>query len=257
MGPAPKTVKEREDYIWNLLLLSYEAFRKEVVVTEEEVNREILSLLAEYKVDFDYKTNKAAFAKWVKDKTGEPVELFENQIRQLLQIEKMRQQFIDSIQPQVSESEAHQAFLDENNTLSIELTQFDTKENADDFYQKLKNNPKLWDEQKTKNPNNFRQPGFVSLVFLMDIWKFPRDAAYNMIKMKEGEFYQPSLIYKGYAVFKIIKTRPAGEQDYAKVKNTYYAKVKKRKQYEGYNDWFKNFREEAKIKIYPKKEGGQ
>lgn len=262
MGPAPKTAKEREDYVWDILLLSYESFRRNVVVPQEEIDREISNITAGYKIDFDWKTNKAAFEKWVREKTGEPAELFGNQIRQLLQIEKLRQQITESMQPRVSEKEAHRAFLDEYNALDIELAQFDTQKEAEDFYYKLKGNPGFWDDQKKKDPGVFRKPGFVSLAFLMDIWRFPRDAAYKMMKMKEGEFYPPAPIYKGYAVFRILKSRPAGEADFAKVKNTYLDKVKTRKKYEAYNEWFKNFKEQAKVKIYPiaelhEKEGGQ
>lgn len=252
-GTVPKTDKEREEYIWDQLLLSYEAFRRNVVVTQEGVDQEVAKILGEYKVDFDWKTNKDAFNKWVQAKAGEPAELFENQLRHLLQLEKLRQQIIDSIQPQVTEQEAHEEFLNEHSSLSVELRQFDAQKDAEDFYQKLKRRPKLWDEEKKKNADTFRQPGFVSLIFLMDIWKLPQDAVYKMVEMKKGEFYTPSAIYKGYAVFQILETRPANESDYAKVKNNYFDKVKMRKQYEGYNEWFKNFKQQAKIKIYEKR----
>jgi hypothetical protein len=255
-GPAPKTEKEKEGYVWDQLLLSYEAFRRNIAVTQEEIDTEISNIMLEYKVDFDWKTNQDAFNKWVQAKAGEPTEFFENQLRHLLQIEKLRQNIIEGIQPKVSEEEAHQSFFNEYSSLSIELAQFDNQKEAEDFYQQVKRKPKLWDSQKEKNPNAFRKPGFVTLQFLMDIWKFPKDSVYNMIKMKPGQFYGPSPIYKGYAVFQILETRPADEKEFAKVKERYFDKVKKMKQYQGYHEWLARFKQEAKIKVY-QKEGGQ
>jgi hypothetical protein len=249
---VPKTEEEKKDAIWDQLLLSYEAFRRNIAVTQEEVDAEISNLLQEHKVDFDWKVNKEAFQNWVREKAGEPVELFENQIRHLLQIEKLRRNIIESIQPNVTQEEAHQAFLNEYSSLSVELVQFDNQKEAESFYQKVKLKPELWDKEREARPDIFKKPGFVSLQFLMDIWKFPEDAVHKMLEMRKGQFYGPSPIYKGYAVFQVLEVRQADEKEFAKVKDRYFDKVKKRKQYQGYNEWFKNFKEQAKIKVYQK-----
>ncbi|MFA5356678.1 MAG: hypothetical protein WC301_04665 [Candidatus Omnitrophota bacterium] len=255
-GPAPRTEEEREGQVWDQLLLSYEAFRRNIDVTQEEVDAEITNLLQEYKVEFDWKQDRESFESWVKEKAGEPAELFENQIRHLLQVEKLRRTIIESIQPPVTEDEAYQSFFDEYSSLSIELAQFDDKEEAEDFYRKARRKPKLWDKGKEERPDAFRKPGFVSLQFLMDIWRLPKDAVHKMLKMRKGDLYGPSPIYKGYAVFQILEARQADKKEFAKVKERYFDKVKRRKQHEGYNDWFKGFKEQANIKVYSK-EGGQ
>ena len=50
--------------------------------------------------------------------------IFENQIRHLLQIQKLRQQVMDSITPSVSLNEAKQEFRNEYNSLSLEVVEF-------------------------------------------------------------------------------------------------------------------------------------
>ena len=253
-GPQPKTAEELEDDIWEELVLSFEAFRRNISVTPEERETEIANVLKGENVTFDWKKDKDAYAKWVKEKTGEEAQLFENQITHLLQLQKLRDEAMNSFTPAVSNEESYQAFLDEQNSIELELVPFDNKEAAEEFYNKAKVEPKFWDEQKTKTPDNFKRPGFVTLIFLMDIWKIPRGDLYKMIKMNAGSIYPPTPIYKGYGVFKVIGMRPADESAYTKLKYSYQDKVVMRKKYEGLNDWIKRLKQQANIKIY--RQGG-
>jgi len=251
-GPQPKTQEELEDVIWEQLVLSYEAFRRNSAVTKQERDAEIARVLQEEKAAFDWKKDKDAYTKWVKEKTGEEAELFENQINHLLQLKKLRDEVMNSFTPAVSEEESHEAFLDEQDSIELELAQFDTKEAADEFHNKVLKDSKFWDEQKGKAPNNFRRPGLVTLIFLIDIWKIPRDDLYKMLKMGIGNIYQAAPIYKGYGVFKVLAKRLADEAAYTKLKYSYHDKVAAMKKYEGLNEWIKKLKQDANIKIYRK-----
>jgi len=250
-GPQPKTPQEEEECIWDQLLLSYEAFRRGITVEQKEVDKEVTTALQSGKAEFDWKADKEAYEKWVKEKTGAPTALFENQIRHLLQVEKLRQQIMDSINPAVSEKEARQDFINEYNTLGIELVQFDKGKDAEYFYRKAKANQNFWDEEKKKRPNDFKRLGFVSTAFLIDIWKIPQDAISKMMKMNIGQLHPPAPIYKGFGVCKVLEKRPAKEAEFVKVKKSYFEKIKRRKQYDGLSEWFRSLKEQAKIKIYP------
>jgi hypothetical protein len=152
----------------------------------------------------------------------------------------------------VTEEEAHQEFLNEYNTLGIELVQFDEKKDAADFYRHAQEDPKFWEEEKNKRPQDFKRPGFVALEFLMDMWKLPKDAVYKMMEMEIGQIYPPTSIYKGLGVFKVLEKRPADLSQYSQLKESYYQQIKMKKKYEGFNDWLKNLKKEAKIKIRQK-----
>jgi hypothetical protein len=249
-GPQPRTDQELEDCTWNDLVLSYEAFRRNIAVAQEEVEAEITKMLTAEKAEFDWKADKEAYTKWVKDKTNEPQELFENQLKHLLQLQKLRNQVMEGIVTTATEDEAHQEFLDEYNTLGIELLQFDELKDAEDFYQKSKKDTNFWEAEKKKEPAKFKRPGFVALEFLMDMWKLPKEAAYKMIGMQVGEIYGPSPIYKGYGVFKILEKRPAQEEEYPKIKDSYYKQIQMKKKYEALNEWVKSLKTEANIKVY-------
>ena len=251
-GPAPANEEEEERYIWDQLLLSYEAFRRGIMVNQEEVEEEVEKILQADNAAFDFKSDPPAYEKWVKEKVNASVVIFENQLRHLLQIQKLRQQVMDSITPSVSLNEAKQEFLNEYNSLSLEVVEFADLKEASGFYEKARRNPKFWDEQKDKKAKEFRRPGFVALEFLMDIWRFPKEALYKMIKLKPGSIYPPIAIYKGYGVSKVLETRLADEKEFERrqIKESYYEHIRIRGKYEGLDEWFRGLKKQAKVEVY-------
>jgi len=250
-GASPQTPEELEERTWEDLLLSFEAYRRGIKAEDSELKDEADKLLKAEKVTFDRQKEPGAYAKWIKEKTGEGRELFENQLRHLMQLQKLRQQVMVSISPKVSEQEAFQEFLNEYNTLSVQLAQFDDLGAAKSFYAKVKNKPKLWEKEEAQNPKLFRKPGFVAAEFLIEMWKFPKDEVYKMLALKIGTVYQPIPIYGGkYAVCKILEQRLAEPSQFPKLKESYYKQIEMKKKYDGLSDWIKKFKDEAKLKVY-------
>jgi hypothetical protein len=132
----PTTLEELEDLTWQELVLSYEVFRRNITVSEEEVFEEVDKTLKADKVEFDRKEDIEAYSAWAKDKLNGSTESFENQMEHLLQLRKLREEVIDSITPEVTEEEAKQKFLDEYNSLSVELVEVEELEEAESFYKK-------------------------------------------------------------------------------------------------------------------------
>ena len=251
-GPRPTTTEEVENAVWQQLFMSFIAFQKNITVTQQEVDNEVTGTLNDEKASFDWKADKDAYAKWLKEKLNETPVVFENQVKHLIQIEKLRNQIRDSINPEVKDEEALQEFKDENSSINLELVHFDEQKDADDFYKKACNNKNFWDKEKKRRPKDFKQTSLVTLIFLIDIWKIPQDALYKMMQRNIGEIYPPRPVYKGYAIFKILEKSPADESGYAKAGAEYLDKVKRRKQYEGLNEWLKNLKEKAGIVVYDK-----
>lgn len=251
-GAVPNTREQLEERTWTDLLLSYEAFRRNIIVSDDELEGEISKNLKGYKVDFDWKQDKEAYEKWTMDKLNESTVVFENQMKHLVQLKKIQSEVLNSFDPEVTKEEAFQEFLNEYNTLSIELVQFDELKDAEDFYQKAKDNPDFWEKEKESNPDKFKRPGFVALEFLMHMWKLEFKAVYDMIKMEIGSIYPPSPIYKGYGVFKVLEIRPADEAEFDKRIDSYYDQLKHRKRYEEFYKWLADLKEQANIKITAK-----
>lgn len=250
---VPKTEEELEDLVWQELLFSYEAFRRRIEVTDEEINKEVDKILKAEKVEFNWKEDTQAFKQWVEEKLQEPVDLFKNQITHLLKLEKLRQQVIDSIEVEVGEEEAYQKFLDEYNSLGVEIIQFEDSEieEAEKLYEQVKSKPKVWEKKKEEKKDSFRDlKGPYALDFLINLWGFKREDAYKMMEMQEGDFYKPSPIYKGYAVFRIGATRKAKPEEFEKRKDYYFDKIRNMKKYQGFKDWVEELKREANIKVF-------
>jgi hypothetical protein len=251
-GAQPQTEQELEDRVWEQLVLSSEAFRRNIKVEDKELNEEIDKMLSSEKVKFERLKNRDAYLNWVRDKTKEPVNFFENQLRHLLQLENLRKQVLESFKPTVTQEEAHQEFLNEYNTLELELVQFDELEKAEDFYLRMQK-PQIWEDELKKNPKFAQHPGFVSLEFLIDMWKIPKDDLYKMLDLEVNSIYPPIPVYKGYGVIRILKKRIADEADFAKRSEYYFKQVGMIKKYDELKDWLKRLKQEADIKLYPKK----
>jgi hypothetical protein len=133
---TPQNEAELEDLVWQELLFSYEAFKRGITATDTEVDTEIENILKANKVDFSFRVDKEKYQQWVKEKLNEPVDVFRNQMEHLVKLEKLRKQIIESFDPEVTEAEAYDKFLNEYNTLMVELKQFDDKAKAQEFYDK-------------------------------------------------------------------------------------------------------------------------
>jgi hypothetical protein len=254
-GANPQTAEQLEESTWDDLVLSFEAFRRGIKIEDKDFETEMGKLLANEKVTFDWKKDHPAFGKWAKDKTGEPADLFSNQMRHLMQLKNLRKQVMEEIKPIVTEEEAHQEYLNEYNTLELELAQFDNKADAEAFYKKVKGKLKLWQKEAKNNPKLLRRPGFVALEFLMDMWQLPKDDLYKMLKMDVDSIYPAIPIYGGkFGVVRILKKRVAQEAKFPEVRQSYYKQVETKKKYEGLNSWIKRLKTQADIKVYKQAE---
>lgn len=255
-GSIPNNREQLEKRVWDDLILSYEAHRRQISVDKEEVYAKIGETLKGDKVSFDRIKDPEAYAQWVRETLRESVEMFENQMRHLVQLKKLHKQIMESIDPAVTEEEAFQEFLNENNSLSVELAEFDGLEEAQEFYDKVQKNPDLWkeevkkDRKREKGDRVFRRPGFVALEFLIQVWEFPKKAVFDMIEMETGAIYPPAPIYKGYGVFKILEIRQADESMFSKRRESYFNQLRNRGKYEGFKDWLKKLRIDADLQAY-------
>lgn len=254
-GPQPTTPQETEDVVWEGLVLSYEAFRRGITVSDDEVNQEIGKILAADQVTFDWKKDKDAYEKWARAKANVPASVLEGQLKHLIQIQKLRNKMMEEANPPVSGKEAYQKFINEYSNLSVELVQFDDLKKGNEFYKKAKRSPDFWEKEKKKAPKDFKRPGAVSLEFLMDLWGFDKKASHRMMRLNPGQFYPPSPIYKGYGVFKVLGKRVPDRSLYPKMKQGFYSAVRGVKKHQALKEWTEDLKKEANIQVYP--QGGK
>ena len=254
-GAQAQTAEELEGQVWEQLVLSYEAFNRNIQVDEKKVEEEIGKIMKEEKADFDWQKDQEKYNQWIKERTRSTPELFKNHLRHLMQLDELRKTVLDTFKPEVSEQEAKDEFINEYNTIELELLQFDALEEAQSFYKKAKN-AKAWEKEvkkaSAKDPKFAKHPGFVSFEFLINMWKIPKDDLYKMLGMDIDSIYPPVPIYKGYGIFRILKKRPADPAEFPKMRDAYIKQVESLKKYEQLQAWITKLKEDAKVNIFPK-----
>lgn len=248
----PQDPEELEDYTWDYLLLSYEAFQNNIVATAAEINAEIKDILKGSHVSFNRDKDKDAYARWVKEKTGQSPAVFENQARFIVEVNKLRQRIIDGFPLRVSEEEIRQQFEDKENAISLEVAGFLKREDAQGFYEKVRETPGFWEEEKTKRPDSFKRYELVALSLLSNELSLERQTLYKMLVLGNNEIYPPLGITRGYGVFKILNKKLASQLDYDKLKDKYIVELKDKKKNQGFQEWFTMVKQKARIKIYRK-----
>lgn len=250
-GQERLTGADRERAIWEALILHYESFREGVTVSEEELERRINGVLRDEKQSFTRSGDPAAYAKWVQERIGEDTPLFENQMRYLLQVDKLKDTIRDSRVVTVTEDEMRQEFLNEKNHVGGEIALFGTREEADAFYQQVKA-PGAWDKRKAEQPERIRPFSTITLEAIMVLWGVPKDQIYAFHAMELGSVGPPMPFGPNqWGVLRLLDKRTGDLADFPKERDAYSAQLRQRKQYEALNQWVEDLKASAQLKVLP------
>ena len=251
-GEQPKNLEEFEDLVWEELVLSYEAYRRNIFSSPQQVNEEIARVLKAQKVNFDYQKDKAAYKKWVEKKTNGPVEFFENQVKHILQIGELRRQVMNSFDPGVSEGEAKEAFLGEHTLFDLEAIRFPSKDEGSEILRKAKDDNTAWEGEKKKRLVDFGAFTQAPLHFIQGKWQLPREVTAELSKIQPVDFYLATLSGEGCVVFKVLRKLPADESEYSALRSSYFEKLKAEKRSGLFKEWLKGLKQKASVRIFKK-----
>ena len=242
---------DRERAIWEALILHYESFRREIAVSDEELNRRINSVLKGDKQSFTRSGDPEAYRQWVKEKLNEDVDLFENQMRYLLQVDKLKDQVRQSLPVTVTEEEMHQEFLNEKNHVGGEMVTFDKKEDAQAFYEQVKE-PAAWEAMKAKGDYKVQPVSLMTLEAYMDLWGIPKEQMYAFHAMELGSIGPPMPFgTKQWCVYRLLDKRTGDLKDFPKERDAYVQQLTTKKQYEDLKRWIEKLKTSANLNIVP------
>lgn len=247
------TPEQREQAIWEALILHYESFRRGVSLTDEELESKINGVLQSQKQAFTRAGDPAAYAAWIKSATGEDVALFENQMRYLFQVEKLKNQIRESLTVPVTDEELQQEFLNEQNHVGGEMVTFDKKEDAETFYEQVKT-PAAWDAMKKQGDRQVRPVSLMTLEAYMDLWSVPKDQMYAFHAMAIGAVGPPMPFGKQWCVYRLLEKRTGDLKDFPPKRDSYAKQVTARKRYEALKKWIEELQASAHLKIVPLEE---
>jgi hypothetical protein len=240
--------EDRERAIWEALILHYEAFRRGITVSEERLEERINGVLKSQQQSFTRIQDPAAYAKWVKDTLGEDVELFENQMRYLLQIELVKEQVRESIPVVVTEEEMRREFLNEKHHVGGEMVVFDAQDPAQAFYEQVKD-PAAWERMKASGEPPVRPVSLMTLEAYIDLWSVPKEQMDAFHALEVGSVGPPMPFGRQWCVYRLLDKRTGDLAEFPNERQAYYEQLKLRKQYEGLKRWIEDLKAQAKLQV--------
>ena len=220
---------------------------------DDILEQQIAGVLRGDQQTFDRKQDPAAYAKWANERLKEDVETFENQMRYLLQIEQLKDRMRKSFTVAVTEEEMRQEFLNAQNHVGGEMVTFDGKDEAQAFYQKVKE-PTAWEAMKAKGEPKIRPVSLMTLEAYMDLWSIPKEQIYAFHALPLGSIGPPMPFGpKQWCVYRLLDKRTGQLAEFPKRRDSYYQQLKTRKQYEALKQWIDELKASAHLQILPLK----
>lgn len=244
------TDAERERAIWEALILHFESFRRNVSLTDAELEEKINGVLRAQQLPFTRTSDPAAYTAWTQEKLGEDVALFENQMRYLFQIDKLKDQVRQSFHPPVTEEELQEEFLNERHHVGGEMAVFDTKEQADAVYEQVKT-PQAWEAMKATGEPPVRPVSLMTLEAYMDLWNIPKEQIYAFHALETGSVGPPMPFGKQWCVYRLLEKRVGDLQDLPAQRDAYLAQVTARTQYQELTRWIEELKAAAQLRVVP------
>ncbi len=249
-GGADLPEGEREAFVWEQLLLHFEGFRRGLQVTEEELDQTVNQFLKDQQLTFTRRQDPEAYRQWLDTHVSESVELFENQIRYLVQIRKLREQALAEQQVTVTEDEMLQEYLNEHHHVGGEMIVFDTKDAAQAAYERFKT-PAAWEAMKATPDVQVRPVSLMTLEAYMDLWGIPKEQIYAFHALEIGAIGPPMPFGKQWCVYRLLEKRVGDVAEFPAVKESYFKQLQSRKQYASLKQWIEQLKQSAHLKIIP------
>ena len=242
--------EDLERSIWEALILHYEAFRQGITLSEEQLEERINGVLSSQQQSFTRHGDPAAYATWVKETVGEDVELFENQMRYLFTVDLLKERMRESFAVTVTEDEMQQEFLNEHHHIAGEMVVFDAREEADAFYQKVRE-PAQWEAMKAKGDPAVRPVSMMTLEAYIDLWAVPKEQIYALHALELGSIAPPMPFGKQWCVYRLLDKRTGDLKDFPAKRESYVKQLQMKKQYARLTQWNEELKASAKLTVLP------
>ncbi|MFC1807793.1 peptidylprolyl isomerase [Candidatus Omnitrophota bacterium] len=206
-GKEDRSDDDIRNEAWQNLIFTYEAKRLGYTISRDELEEELGRLMLKKEIEY----GSDEYKRWVNDEFNDDVATFERRIHDLLAVNKLTKVKLDP-EVTVTEDEIRVKFMRQYNNFGSEYISFKDRDEAKEFIKKVKKNPRLWkdtfDEKKALGQKGAAWINVMALDALIDLWKIPKDDAFNILEHEEGDFVV-SEYYHGVAVFRLLEKRTA------------------------------------------------
>lgn len=248
-GCAGMPPDECEKIIWENLVLHYESFRRGMQLAEEQLDKTINDVLRDHGQSFTRKGDPAAYQKWVREKLNEDVQLFENQIRYLSEVREVKDRMFEAAKVEVTEEEARERFLDEQNSLGGELVVFPTKAEGETFGQSVREEGG-WDRMKQEGKHSIRPVGAMSLVAFVDLWQIPKQQIYALLAKETGAIDVVPFGPTQWGVLRMTEKRNASMAEFPQRRDEYFREIERAKKHRGVQQRIAELKQQARVRVF-------
>jgi hypothetical protein len=248
-GAADLPPAEREQVVWENLILHFEGFRQGIAVTEDDLDAAVNELLKAQRQAFSRRGDPDAYRRWVSETLQEDVALFESQISYLVQIRKLKDHVLRQQRVAPTEEELRQEFLSDQHHVGGELVVSATKDEAEAFYQAAKD-PNRWDAMKARGTHPVRPMSPMTLSAIIDLWGVPREQIHALHAMSLGSVGPPMPFGKQWGVLRLLEKRTGDLGRFAKERAHYVKKVERKKEYQALQQWIEALKLTARPAIF-------
>ncbi|MBN1689311.1 MAG: SurA N-terminal domain-containing protein [Candidatus Omnitrophica bacterium] len=237
-----------KQHTWQSLILSQEAKRQKIDVSDDEVLAEVFRLLAVQKIE---NPSPELYRRWVQATLRETPQEFESQIREILRIQKLIQNINqEPLADPPTEEEARQEFLRDEAMITAELMLFVDQNKAQEFYQKV-SNASDWKKETEDKQDQVRALTKISLDSLINLWQVEEQKAFELHAHEEGSIIGPLPVGGKYGVFYLKEKKDADEEKFqTEAKEQYLNQLINQMKYQRYVQWAMNLQERANLKDY-------
>jgi hypothetical protein len=255
-GAADMPEAEREDVIWESLILHFESFRRGITTTDEQVNTLADEVLKGHGKTFTRRGDPDAYRRWLSQDLREDVELFENQLRYLIQIRQLKERILQEQRVDATQAEMEQEFLNEKHHVGGEMVTFESKDDAQRFYERMQE-PGAWDTMKAEGVLPVRPVSMMTIEAYVDLWGVPLKQMLDFHALEIGAVGPPMAFGKQWAVYRLLEKRTGDLAEFPAQAEAYRKQVEVKKRYAGQQAAIKKLKESAKLKVFTTPETGR
>jgi hypothetical protein len=240
----PELLKQ---HAWQSIIFSREAKRQKINVSDDEVLAEVFRLLSAQGIE---KPAPEIYRRWLQATVRETPQEFENQVREIMRIQKLLRQVNAGAVKPPSEETIHRQFLRENQVLTAGLMLFPSLDKAKAFRQEVLTAQK-WNEKIKSYPQELRTLTKVNVDSLIKQWQVPEKDAFALHGMATKTVSEPVPVGTQYGIFHLIEKENADEKKYqSEFKEKYTNEVTSNMKYQHFVFWATDLREKARLKDY-------
>lgn len=247
-GAPDLTGQALEDFVWEQLLLHYASYQRGIQATDDELEVMVNELLRNHGQSVSRRGNPEAYRRWVNETLGIEPDALENQVRYLIQIRKLNDQILQEQRVTVTEAEMQQEFLNEQHHVGGEMVAFDTKEAAEAFYQTVREGSS-WDAMEASGAHQVRPVSLMTLEAYIDLWSIPKAQIEALHALELGSVGAPMPFGKQWCVYHLLEKRVGDVREFPARRESYFQQVQSKKKYQAQQQWIRDFKASASLKI--------